>query len=787
MAQGINIQSVAAPFDMTNASEVYHSWQAPSYRADERTKLSFLKQSLANGLNTLRAETAYTSIELGVDTIAAKLINDYRPARSEEESVVYINRIKRQVREIVSTLSNLSPRWSYSSANTEDDQIVHVLNNRWKHWWATSFADRQIKKALQWASISVGYLSPRWRLNPITQQPDCVMDVLGPLDVMIDQLGQDNELQRAYGVHIKYTEPFSNVLKEWWLKRAFIHPDRSGAPIPASGDNRANRWFRGSLIYRLFSGGDVQSSAEANVVTTAPEVDIFYSYFLDSSLNETGQELHTDDFTMADAEHMTAGMTWEYTVPALGQPIPTGRMTSQENPEAPGTFIQVPETRPATRSEAALYPNRRLIIWCNSAVLYDGPSFYVHGQVPVVPFKMDEWPWEYLGYSIVTETLTVNNATNNLISDAVQQSKLRLNPPTTYSLKEYAKMTIERIRWRKPGVKVAKTGLINTPITPVFPYQHYELPNGLVPFLQFLFETQDHTQGVANYGALMKLGQLPSEDGIQKILDAIGPLVSDQARMMERSLTILGYQVMWNLFQFDNTKRRIQILGADGLVNEDFDYDPGQFVPTGLPNEADFGRAKRLKAWGSKFNFSIIPNSSFNITDMNQKLLYLQLWRDPKNYPIDPWTIAEVLNLPNFGKPPADTIMDRWKAWQDYILQYQLDKQIEAQTQMGMAQMQMQQMQMMMQLMQDPRMAAMMDILGAAGVGGPGGVGGKAGQPPSGGQIPAMMGIAPSQAGNVNGGGSAPPGRPPSGGEPPKLEQKSDLAGEGPRSTVTES
>ena len=95
------------------------------------------------------------------------------------------------------------------------------------------------------------------------------------------------------------------------------------------------------------------------------------------------------------------------------------------------------------------------------------------------------------------------------------------------------------------------------------------------------------------------------------------------------------------------------------------------------------------------------------------------------------------------------------------------------------------------QLMQDPRFGAMMQLLGGAGgvgmapgigeqVGG--GVGGGVGG--SGGQV-AQLATAPSQM--PMGGSGAQQGRPPSAGKPPSLEQKSDMSGNGPRSTVKES
>ena len=130
----MDILSLSASASEGSMTQAYHSWIAPPHYADEQTKLSWLNQSLANGLNTLRAETAYPTIETGIESISARLVHQYKPAVDETETVLFINRTKRQVREIVSTLSNLNPRWKYTSANDSDDKIVEILNKRWKHW-----------------------------------------------------------------------------------------------------------------------------------------------------------------------------------------------------------------------------------------------------------------------------------------------------------------------------------------------------------------------------------------------------------------------------------------------------------------------------------------------------------------------------------------------------------------------------------------------------------------------------------------------------------------------------
>ena len=755
-----------------NLTEAYHTWIAPRYDADERTKLSWLNQSLSNGLNTLRAETAYPTIESGIESISARLVNQYKPAADESQTVIFINRTKRQVREIVSTLANLNPRTKYTSANEADREKVRILNKRWEHWWASTFADRQIKKALQWAALSVGYIVPRWKMNPYNPgHAECMLDVLGPLDVLPDQLPADNDLQRAYAVHLRFTEPLSQVQNEWWLQRLKIRPDRAGAPVPSSGDTASRRWFGRSLIYRLFGGGDLASNAETNGVTTAPEVDLYYTYINDPSLNESGMELHSDQFTMTDNEHKTVGTTWEYTVPPLGSQIPTGRMIAGYEPQlgvdqqaqdvVNTTATLTPETRMAGRQDAKMYPLRRLIIWCRSAVLYDGPSHYLHGMVPAIPFRMDEWPWDYLGYSVVHEAITGQTAVNTLLSNAVQTQKVRLNPPITYNENEYAKSTMDRVSFMLPGTKIGKTGMLANPIAPVLPYQHYDLSASLPQIIEQLLQLMDYQVGVQDFTALAKLGQMPSADAMEKMMQAIGPLISDAARNMERSLTLLGVQWMWNIFQFDNAKRRISLFGKSGTVDEDFDYDPGVFVPgdvPGVPPKSSFMR--KALVWGKAFTFAVAPNSAFDITDMQQKLLYMQLWRDPKNFPLGPWTFGKMMGI-DIGPAPdgAVTELEQFMAWQELLSKFQVKQQIDAQQMMTQAQIEM---QVQMALAQNPLIAA---LSAATGQG--------MGQPP---QNPTP---------GLTQGASSQPGRPASLNNSPGIEQKNDLSGNGPRSTLT--
>jgi hypothetical protein len=132
----------------------------------------------------------------------------------------------------------------------------------------------------------------------------------------------------------------------------------------------------------------------------------------------------------------------------------------------------------------------------------------------------------------------------------------------------------------------------------------------------------------------------------------------------------------------------------------------------------------------STFYFYTTPTALHQIKQMSVKLQYQTLWRS--GFPVDPWTLAEVFDIKDFGPPPEGTtnIMERWEAWE----RIKMEKTLEAQQRVMDFQ---------------ARMQAATGQTVDAGTGGAAGNG---------------SGI-PGQAG---------PGRPPTGQAPPKLEQKGD-------------
>jgi hypothetical protein len=152
----------------------------------------------------------------------------------------------------------------------------------------------------------------------------------------------------------------------------------------------------------------------------------------------------------------------------------------------------------------------------------------------------------------------------------------------------------------------------------------------------------------------------------------------------------------------------MQILGQDGNADEDFDYRPGTLIPYsddslwasnwesgqapdmrsvemrqkfGAPAEweAYFARQEvvpmfeRARWHKDNFSFQVTPYSLHEFNSISRKLFYMQL--QGRGFPLDPWTMAELFDIRNFGEVPlvpdsatgelrrARTIFERWMAW----------------------------------------------------------------------------------------------------------------------------
>lgn len=719
----------------------------PSTSAPEEYRLQFLKNAIAEGQSFLQNQVSYPDIQRAKDVIAGINTNKV----SEQLSKINVNMEKRLIRDIVATMSNLRPLWGYSNDNPDLDHATEMLNKLLLSWYQTTFADRKIKEWCQWAALGIGYIGPSWESDYWSRgRGDITLKVYGPEDVIPTQLPKDGNLQRAYMVTLKEEVPINLARAMFPTMAQKIQPDRQ-APAGIK-KTQAKLMSYLSPVLNRFGAGQRNKQALNSVF---PVVDIYQTYVLDLSINE-GQ----NPVVMGEP-----GTYWNYTVPPLNSDIPNGNAPD-------GT----PVYRKANANDAALYPFRRLITWCNGGILRDDTSFWWHGMVPVVPLRFDNWAWEFFGFSMTRDLNSIGESNNTLRRAMDDSANARLRPPTMYDDRTLARNTVQAFDLRVPGQSIPVDMTVSEqPLKPVLPAEFYNVPPFVIDMIQRNEETMKYLSGVNDFTAISKARQLPAGDTIEKIMEMAGPLVTDISRNMEASLGQLGEMMKGMFFQFYTAPRRLQILGKDGLTLQDFEedkdgvkkpviFDPKTFVPTHAYGEdpmngpSRYSMIERAKMYMNSFYFKITPNSLHNITQMTRKLLYVQLQK--AGLPIDPWTMAEVMDIPNFGHPPegTKTVFERWVAWER--IKGDLAAKVQATSQQILATAQLQS-QMQMMALQAGNISALQPPPSPEG------------PPPQGGGLP-----QPSYSPAL---GNNPPGRPAEFSGSPRIVQKDG----GTRSTIT--
>jgi len=715
-----------------------NNFLCPPRDASEENRLAFLKEAVREAENFIKTQPGISNLQLAKDAIAG--IGDTKI--SDSLSKVKVNLEKRLIRDIVSTMSNLRPFWQYSNDNPQLDHQAEVLNKLALSWYQTTCADRQIKKWCQYAILGGGYIGPSWESDFWTRgRGDIVLKVYSPLDVLPTQVPTDGNIQKAYIVTLREAVPINLARTVFPTMAHKIVPDRQAPAGITKGLNKISNFL--SPVLNRFSANRRDQQAQEAIF---PTVDIYQSYIMDMSINEGSEPVLMGE----------PGTFWHYSVPGLNTDLPAG----VDN-------IGRPLTRKATPEDSRIYPLRRLITWCSSAILRDDTSFWWHGRVPAVKLVFDDWPWEFLGYSATQDLHSIQESNDSLRRAMTDSANARLRPTTMHDDRTISKSLMDSLDLRVPGQSVGVDMTVSDrPVKPVLEPQYYDVPNWIPNMIASNEELMKYISGVNDFTALAKARQIPSSDTIEKILEMAGPMVTDISRNIEAALGgvgSLGEMIKCMFFQFYTAPRRLQVLGKNGLTEQDVDYHPGNLIPSHNPDEdpkngpSRYSQIERARMYMDSFYFKMTPNSIHQITQMSRKLLYIQIQK--AGVPIDPWTMAEVMDIPNFGHPPegTNTVFERWVAWER--LKGDLTARIQAQTQQIL---QAEQMQMMI------KQALLQSGIPAGAEPPPS----PPGPPPQGG-LP-QPSFSPAL-------GQNPPGRPPEFTGTPRIVQKDS----GTRSTIT--
>lgn len=663
----------------------------PKIEESDAALLSWLDSAVKSGLALLKRESAYQ----GVSENIAFINGSQGSLRSNTLSRVTFNRLRKIVYEVVSSMTDVRPIWNYQTFNNKFKPQADILNKLVRNWWRNSYADRRMQDALMYSCAGgSGYLKVEW--NPyLAGGGNIDLIPLDPRDVIPINPALNTSVQQWQGVAVRKTVSLPSLRQRYpekfWKYKSLSKGwfDSKVSPSQASSLEIIS-----PVIDRLFAGRDPS--------TTSAEVDLIHVFVKDDSMN-TGIE----PVLMG-----RPGTNWCYTVYPLGSVHPVTEKV-------------------VTEAQAKLYPRGRLILCTPECILEDIPNPYWHGMFPVIKFTLDPQPWSILGSSLVSDGRPVQESLNEVLRGVEDAVKQWLRRTVIGNSQAISKGLLNKIDPRMAGQKIMLNPTAGDGLKFV---EGPTLPAYIMEYARFLIDILDDNSGVKGLRELAQLKQMPSSDTIEKFLDAQSPLLRLRSAQMEQSLAELAEMVKVMIFQYYDAPRRFQILGADGLTMEDFDYDPRMLTPGLRPMDDGYTpeydifattRTQRAEKHHRNFTFSVARNSFLNASHTQQKMFYLQLARMPTPL-IDPWTLLESFDVPNLGPVPDGSVFDR----------------IQFAQQVGL-------------LPPSPQM--MMQAQGPP-PGGPGG-GGPPGQK----------------------------GRPPSGQEPPQMVNRTDPQTGGQRQTISES
>jgi hypothetical protein len=640
-----------APFELNHSRQ---EWLPGS--PDEI--FAWSQQMLSDARSYLRLQPAYKYIPDGFDIING----DFAVTDVQSLSSVKTESTVRNYREIVAAQTNLRiiPSFKSSEIYREQNQI---LNKGFMAWQNMTFADRRVRAAWQYAcSTGTGYLGPRYDPK-YRRKGDIVWDAYGPLDVLPLGLAPDLQIQTAYAVAMRKKMPIHQVWRMFPLQRDNIKA------------NRVNTLGKGMVIAQAVKFASAvlkrfgQGARQPEEASTWDTVDVYYIYVDDDSVNETGspRQIMGPDGVW--------GTSWSYTVPFVGQEIETGRVLQGGRPEH----------RTARREDCMLYPNRRLIIATDSCIVNPAPehqsSYRWDGMVPCVQMRCDDQAWNFLGMPVTRYGQSLEKLAIELWRGLGDQMNLSLNPSAFYDRGSSAQSMLQTTNPRMPGLRVGLDMTLNNAagqFVPMLPRDWYRVDPAIAEVAAKILPAMMKEQmGVADVTALARARQTPAGDSTEKLLEAMGPLVKDESRNMEAAIRDLGEMWKSDWFQFATAARRMQMLGPDGVTEEDFDFEPGTLVPLTRMKDSDgkvvtldmtqdpdgmwrheqdtgnylqpmaVAQFERARWHKGNFNFEVTPYSLNEFNSTTRKLFFLQLMK--VGFPLSWWTLANTFDVKDFG------------------------------------------------------------------------------------------------------------------------------------------
>lgn len=574
----------------------------------------WLKEALQEGSRVNRADPAYTM----ADTMMRYVDGDHDVQVKPPEKGYppnTINLFRRAIRTHTSAVTDLRPAFSFRSQNPDFDLQAVALNRYAVAWYLNTNQDLEHADVVRYA-LTCGSGDLLTEFDPHYLGGETRTFARDPRATYPLWAESARNPQEWEGVTLAEPHSINKLLARFPGRFDAIKPD-SG--LLAGGKPRISRGFVDALAAEglgVLDFNDRAKGAATKTLSAEVRCTLYRSFIKDRAIN------------------------------GLSVPIAVG----------PGAWSRL--VKPGER----LYGDGgRMILWTEHGVLWDGPNPYWHEMFPISRLQLDPYPWRFLGSPLGSDLKGIQDTINRLVTLLVWNLGQHVEPGMIFD-RNVPDSMMARIDPRIPHWTLKRSTMVGTGV-------QQQAPNSAPPWAMLLlekaFQLFDQQAGMANLQAFMQLRQMPGRDTIEKYLEALTPELRLEARQIDPFLRSVATMFKGNLFQFQNTAKRVIAIGKLGEVlrgpdGQELDLrwegatnmipgmvagQPG-YVPdfdTGVPYE------QRGRAFLRQFHFHIQPGSILALQATERKMQYTQWFRLGL---IDPWTFAEVVELEGFGEPP---------------------------------------------------------------------------------------------------------------------------------------
>ena len=582
-----------------------------------RATLQWLNDAITGGEGILKQDPTYNAIGDNIRYVMGDQLRD----RPSELSHIVDNRTKKAIAETVSALTDIHPLFGFDTENDLFQDQVVILGKLTKAWWISSFADLRLADVIRYAmAAGTGYVEVNWDATLAGGYGDLILTPVDPRDVLPIGPRYDFSVQSWDGVIIRSMESLDTLVARYGIAAAGLTADNGNTWLSRMWGNVKTKVETPTNIFESTQGKGHNMPLRTN------GKEVYKCFVKDTRLWDGTMPINMGDVKTS----------WAYKVYPVGYLKDNGQ--------------------PATEEDARVYPRGRMIVATKERVLFDGPNPYWHGMFPIAKLTLDPWPWSLMGGSMVADLKPMQDAVNECLNGVWDHVKKSLRPAVIGDKRAVPQSTWNRLDTRIPGVKLLQNPTAGKGIE----FVHSDpLSPDVMEFFQYVIGEMDTLSGVANLQAMMHLNQAPGADSIEKMQEALSPLLRTKSRLLEVFLREIGEMIKSGFFQFYTLPRRINILGEQGISLREFDFDPGSLVPAMHKDDPDYlphldamlPSAERARQHMRNFTFQITPNSLLGASQLSRKLTYLQMF---KLALMDPYSLWEAMEIPNAGSPPAD-------------------------------------------------------------------------------------------------------------------------------------